>query len=398
MLNNILISLCLILLIFQPSVPYLSSAGAVITIAISLLKIVFLTKGSLKINNYILNFFTPVLILYFLILFYSLARVLLSGLDDISFFRVSLNQTIFLIAVISFIISFDDYSDKFEKYIYILLVVNFFYAVLAVDFFPFLLDLAVKVKGASSELIDKNYLNLYRIAFFGSDSHYGISALYSLALICFSFYMKKANINSVVGGFFLLFLTFAGVIAGRTAFIFVFISFFILLRSNIKITIYFLFFSSLSIYLVIMYLDLPEHFINWIFELFINISDGKGVQTESSNHLLKMYSINFDVNPIFGNAKFLLDGGGYYGGSDVGYIRHFLFGGILICILIYLVPVIILLKNKLDLKIIVVFLSMYILELKGSAIYETPMMIFFIIISFLAYKERQNIYKSRSVV
>ncbi|MGI2049105.1 hypothetical protein [Shewanella oncorhynchi] len=398
MLNNILISLCLILLIFQPSVPYLSSAGAVITIAISLLKIVFLTKGSLKINNYILNFFTPVLILYFLILFYSLARVLLSGLDDISFFRVSLNQTIFLIAVISFIISFDDYSDKFEKYIYILLVVNFFYAVLAVDFFPFLLDLAVKVKGASSELIDKNYLNLYRIAFFGSDSHYGISALYSLALVCFSFYMKKANINSVVGGFFLLFLTFAGVIAGRTAFIFVFISFFILLRSNIKITIYFLFFSSLSIYLVIMYLDLPEHFINWIFELFINISDGKGVQTESSNHLLKMYSINFDVNPIFGNAKFLLDGGGYYGGSDVGYIRHFLFGGILICILIYLVPVIILLKNKLDLKIIVVFLSMYILELKGSAIYETPMMIFFIIISFLAYKERQNIDKSRSVV
>ncbi|WP_185838466.1 hypothetical protein, partial [Vibrio cholerae] len=114
---------------------------------------------------------------------------------------------------------------------YILFVANLFYAVLAVDFFPSLLDLAVKVKGESSDLVDKNYLNLYRIAFFGSDSHYGISALYSLALVCFSFYMKKANINSIVGGFFLLFLAVAGVIAGRTAFIFILVSFFILLRN-----------------------------------------------------------------------------------------------------------------------------------------------------------------------
>ncbi|MEJ7136633.1 hypothetical protein [Vibrio paracholerae] len=396
-LNNILISLCLVLLIFQPSVPYLSSAGAVITVLISLVKIIFSTKSPVRVKHYIVSFFVPIIIFYFLILFYSAARVLLDGLYDISFFRVSLNQTIFLIAVFLFVISFDDYSDKFEKYIFILFVANLFYAVLAVDFFPSLLDLAVKVKGESSDLVDKNYLNLYRIAFFGSDSHYGISALYSLALVCFSFYMKKANINSIVGGFFLLFLAVAGVIAGRTAFIFILVSFFILLRNSIKITFLFLFFSSLSIYLVTMYLDLPEHFVNWMFELFINLSDGKGVQTESSNHLLKMYSINIDVNPVFGNAKFLLDNGSYYGGSDVGYIRHFLFGGFLICILIYLLPVIILLKNKLDLKIMIAFLSMYILELKGSAIYETPMMVLFIIISFLSYKEKQNFYKSRSV-
>ncbi len=396
-LNNILISLCLVLLIFQPSVPYISSAGAVITVLISLVKIIFSTKSSVRVRHYIVSFFVPIIIFYFLILFYSAARVLLDGLYDISFFRVSLNQTIFLIAVVLFVISFDDYSDKFEKYIYILFVANLFYAVLAVDFFPSLLDLAVKVKGESSDLVDKNYLNLYRIAFFGSDSHYGISALYSLALVCFSFYMKKANINSIVGGFFLFFLAVAGVIAGRTAFIFILVSFFILLRNSIKITFLFLFFSSLSIYLVTMYLDLPEHFVNWMFELFINLSDGKGVQTESSNHLLKMYSINIDVNPVFGNAKFLFDNGSYYGGSDVGYIRHFLFGGFLICILIYLLPVIILLKNKFDLKIMIAFLSMYILELKGSAIYETPMMVLFIIISFLSYKEKQSFYKSRSV-
>lgn len=138
----------------------------------------------------------------------------------------------------------------------------------------------------------------------------------------------------------------AGILSGRTFFILLAITIpyvFCLKEGNIKKSVKELisvFFPVLIIgFVAFIYLFASnEQLVSWAFELFINFGDGGKLESESTNQLKDMYIFPSDLKTwLFGDGKTVNDSGGFYMGSDVGYIRSIFYWGIIgTCIYLYI--------------------------------------------------------------
>lgn len=79
--------------------------------------------------------------------------------------------------------------------------------------------------------------------------------------------------------------------------------------------------------------SIEEIVVPFAFEMFMSDK----IETDSTNSLLKMWSVDFDTSTILiGDGRWSTLGGAYYGGSDVGYIRNIYYGGFLYMLTIIL--------------------------------------------------------------
>lgn len=90
----------------------------------------------------------------------------------------------------------------------------------------------------------------------------------------------------------------------------------------------------------ILYFAIPniQPFIDWLLEPVFNFIENGKFESASTNDLGNMYE-NFspsDKTLAIGDGYWIgLDGKGYYGKTDVGFMRNILFGGFFYCILLY---------------------------------------------------------------
>lgn len=129
----------------------------------------------------------------------------------------------------------------------------------------------------------------------------------------------------------------------------------------------------------IIYFSVPDiqPFIDWLLEPVFNFIENGKLESASTNQLGKMYE-NFapsDKTLAIGDGYWLgINGAGYYGKTDVGFMRNILFGGVFYCILLYSLIAFFLfflyqkLKQKKGSKFIILVMSVQFLlfELKGD--------------------------------
>lgn len=118
-----------------------------------------------------------------------------------------------------------------------------------------------------------------------------------------------------------------------------------------------------------------ETLFNFGFEVFINIAEGKGIQSRSTNKMLTMYSFpKYDEYKtwIIGDSKlFTQNRSGYYKGTDIGYCRYiYSIGviGLIIAIVSQFIYIfgIIYPKKRNDIVLFIMFFLMFIIfNLKG---------------------------------
>ncbi|ENP8456975.1 hypothetical protein ACEI25_003662 [Photobacterium damselae] len=187
----------------------------------------------------------------------------------------------------------------------------------------------------TAQLLQDGYSGIRGLAL-SSELTFALSTSYGMIFIIHALKISlKKSLNTF--DYFCLSLNMIGLtFAGRTALIGVIISLFmIVIFINVYERLKFIFFISLFIIVFSLSLyyildsNIVEKIFNFAFELFVNIFSGKGAQTESTNRLMEMLSLNINEKTwLIGDGRYIGDDGKYYGHVDSGYLRQVLFGGI----------------------------------------------------------------------
>ena len=131
--------------------------------------------------------------------------------------------------------------------------------------------------------------------------------------------------------------TLAGILSGRTFFILFLLTIpyiFFLKECSVRYTSKEFFSTFIPVLLlgvvVFAYLFASnDQLVSWAFELFINVGDSGQIETESTNQLKNMYIFPSSIDTwILGDGRTIDEYGGFYMGSDVGYIRSIFYWGI----------------------------------------------------------------------
>lgn len=162
----------------------------------------------------------------------------------------------------------------------------------------------------------------YRLYNITSSAFFQLSIFYLMLLHFLLAYNKKTDsINS----WFLFLILCIGLISGRT----------FLLISVISILVYFkkkyifplIAFAGLILFLAISF---PENrYVAHALEPIINLLSGTGKVSSSTDNLVQNHLFIPTLSQfISGDGLYYTEKGGYYGGSDSGYIRQVLYGGL----------------------------------------------------------------------
>jgi len=274
-------------------------------------------------------------------------------------------------------------------------------------FFPAFRDLIFSVT-PSENLEDMNdrYGGFRGLGLSGSVT-YDLAIVQSFGLIVISYLSVRYRVSSLYYVLAWLLLLLSVLVSGRTGWIGVFfsLSFFILFlnRKSVVTTISRLFFiallllSALYMYIYFFQYWIIEFFTLTIapyaFELFINIFQGDGATTKSTEKLESMY-FWVGENTFFWGDGFWekSDGEGYYGETDAGIMRHLLFYGIipsalLIFVYSYFFYSILDYSKSIVFRyfVFVVFAYVMLAHLKGNFLIGSPMGIKFIMLMLVFY-------------
>lgn len=188
-------------------------------------------------------------------------------------------------------------------------------------------------------LINKRFIG-FGSQFFSGVIKYGI-AFFSILVLPY-LYNNKFTQNRILYWGGVLLIVVGGVLTGRTFFIAIALGILmvVLLNSkgvlsfllqNIKAVLVVLISLPILYFLSLSFLDADRYDIvfNFIFEMFINLSENEGLSTSSSEGTLSMYIYPESTSTwLFGDGKMQNEKGGYYMKSDVGYIRLLFYFGL----------------------------------------------------------------------
>jgi hypothetical protein len=224
----------------------------------------------------------------------------------------------------------------------------------------------------------------------GSGGYFGMAVALGLGLLISSWMYVKEGVGSIYFLFYFLLLSVATVIAARTGILFVFISLLVLffsLRAKSRIII-FVSLSAIALFFIVsieeIYRFVSEYkVLSWAFEPLINFYTDGSLGSQSTGVLYNMFFIPDIDTILWGDGLYYEIGGGYYGGSDIGYIRQILFGGFLIVVfsVIYLFFA---LRYGSKAIIFSVSISLLLVHFKGGVLLATPSTMA-ILSSFSAY-------------
>lgn len=181
---------------------------------------------------------------------------------------------------------------------------------------------------------------------FAGFSGFGCAFMVSAAtvIMCYLFLNKKISIKQckfysvvfIIGSFFYGRIGFA-----VSLFTCGMLALYLLFHKKPKLFNFYIFIVAFLILLgFILYFAIPntQPFLDWLLEPVFNFIENGKFESASTNSLGNMYK-NFspsDKTLAIGDGYWIgLDGKGYYGKTDVGFMRNILFGGIFYCILLY---------------------------------------------------------------
>lgn len=373
------------LLIFDLRIPGLPSGVGSSLICVVLLLLVLLFSGKKKIIAMVIVRYRFLIFLHFVIIVYALFRVMLAGAEDLTIIPATLKSLTLFVACIMYFCVFDEAIKESPSLIFWLFLLNAIICFIA-GAFPSVLAVA---RIFQHEVLTENGGIVFRNAFFSGSGYFSIGTAYGLAFLfiiyCFSYDGRKLLAVEYLG---LTLIVAAGALAARTSmFAFVLGVIYLAFRrfSNI-----FLIAALFGVFFV-LFVVFPDLGIynNWLFEFVKN-----GGESGSTDALFRdMYFLPDMETLIIGDGKHNVPGG-FYGGSDAGYMRNILFGGIPYLFLLLLFPV------SLAAKIVkvsvpfsfVVLLSILAFHAKGSFIYNNAqgMAVFYIMYVYFA-RTRQEV-------
>lgn len=374
----------LFLLIFDITIPPfgggIGSAPFAILLSLFSIAIVSDKKNIYKRFSTILLEFKPVLLLYLLINIYSLFRMILVKDGNPLFITSLLRADIFLISTITYLISFNQ-NDLPKK----ILNVFFFNAIIALTIgsFPQYQYLVDFFKISSEELIG---YNPYRNAFLAGSGYFGIGAPYALVTGFYLLYLSTYSYtNNYINYIKLLVIAVAGILAARTAVLAIGLAVIYLLvyKRDPKTIMGIIFLLSLLYF--ILNLEFFAAYKDWLSEVF-NPKESSTVETLTTDFLvIPTNSITF----IFGDGKYTNFDGSYYMYTDIGYMRHWYFGGIIYMLSIVSIPLLLYFKNLNKHFLFLIVPIVLVLHFKGVFIFGSPIgMPLLFLISHILYQRR----------
>lgn len=199
---------------------------------------------------------------------------------------------------------------------------------LALAGIPFMIDLALSTNANLPRFFGSE--QEYRLYNITSSAFFQLSAFYLLLLhFILAYNEKQNNISSL----FLFFMLFIGAISGRTFF----------MLSIVSIALYFKWryipaLVAFAAVVLILAIYFPENrYVAHALEPVINLISGAEQVSSSTDTLVKKHLFMPELKQLLmGDGYYYTETKSYYGGSDSGFIRQALYGGvgyILICFL-----------------------------------------------------------------
>ena len=358
-------------------------------------------------------YFRKIFFLYLGINLWCLLVIVFNGTMDISYMLTFLHMFFLVIVgcLLYLYIDFHNHSHRVVNYL-----VLAFIAQTIIEWSAFLIPSFKEIINTtkSDETIKKglSYTGVRANGLSGSD-FFGLSAAF--ALISVVFLSKRntiLNINRVIKFLLFLFLLSGTFFAGRTGFVglVVIFLFFIYNKRNKRevrrpfnkwerlLLIIFPIFVILGVsYLVVLYNTDNNiyNLFNFAFEAFVNFSENGSAEMSSvsklENHYYSMSLFTF----IFGDGRYMMEDGSYYGSTDVGYMRVVLYMGSIGLLMLILMQLSILKIRRCNEKklTIVILLLLFILHAKGEVIVWNQ-----IVLDTMMLFSLQNLNLSRQLV
>lgn len=357
--------------------------SAFIVLFFSLIYFILNSRDFISRLEKVVSCFSLFLILFLIYLIFVSFRVYVDMAQDVSYWLSAMKSLVILLATLF-------YLAIFYKSNIILNIVNVFFvnALVCIFFgtFPdnkFIISyFQYPTTIGGNELIG---MNEYRNAFLSGSGYFGVASLYSLVvpIVLYYIFLNKKFFNFVK----LFFVLIAGVLAGRIALVAYFISFVLFSFFKRKISLILVFFTFT--FLGYMALDNLVYFEDanaWISELYKSekLSDSTTIQD-----LKQMLYVPTELTLLFGDGRYESEFGGYYGSTDIGYMRNVLFGGLGFVLILLLCFISIFYKvRKNSIVYILIIISLF-LHFKGVFIFNNPGFLP-IILSFVFYLYIKN--------
>ncbi|WP_180113199.1 hypothetical protein [Acinetobacter sp. YH12073] len=379
---------CLFLIVFDLRI--IGPVGSsVLAIVIMLIYSIFLKINIFENLIKVLTFYKYSIFIFMVICFFVVFRILVDSFQDYSYFLSMMKATLILISSLIYIALFEKKDTLF--YLFMIFFINslicFYFGTYPENKF-IIKYFSYPVGDGSVELIGANE---YRNAFLAGSGYFGIAALYAFVFPVLLYYIvEQVNSNKYIYYIMLFVIACAGLMAGRVALLCYFISLITFLVFYRKISIIFYIAIGSFIFInIVNNVDELEFFKLW----FLNLYSEGGRESSTIQELKTMFYMPDELTFLFGDGKFKGEFGGYYGSTDVGYMRNILFGGIFFCFFVILFIFSILFKsNKFFLIVTLSFIAL-LLHGKGLFIINNPGFLPIILLS-IYYSQKYVSYKA----
>ncbi|MEG9476097.1 hypothetical protein [Mannheimia indoligenes] len=263
------------------------------------------------------------LIAIFALIGFSVIPLLINGTKEIGVLAMYVKMLIlfiFGIAVYNIFYRTENGKSLFVRDLKIGIGIQWICGVAALLGIPFMVDFLLSSNAMMPRFFGSE--QEYRLYNITSSAFFQLSIFYLMLLHFLLAYNKKTD---SINEWFLFLILCVGLISGRT----------FLLISIISIALYFkwkyllplIAFTILILFLAIVF---PENrYVEHALEPVINLLSGTGKVSSSTDNLVKNHLFIPTLSQfISGDGLYYTETGGYYGGSDSGYIRQVLYGGL----------------------------------------------------------------------
>ncbi|WP_148138541.1 hypothetical protein [Wohlfahrtiimonas chitiniclastica] len=386
---NIFSVLCLFFLIFDPAIYPLKSLGG-IPWAFCIIILAFLINPK-KIFFYKKNTFGVIYLMYIIMICYSFFITCILNQYDYSYSKILIRTLMSLIMLHIYLMYF--YKEDNFKVLIIIFLINSLYILIS-PHFTGLFNIALSVK--AGEIPEALYIyNHYRVSGLTGNGFFGLVALYFIFIIFYPILKfnrnQKIAVNDIM---FILVISFTSVLIGRVALLSTALAIILIVNKN---RIYFFYVASLIVLMFnIAPLFLPPETLNWITEMLPN--KNLEINSLSFNQLLNMYT-SFDYENIsmeniwLGEGRLIGDTpSSYYKNVDSGFLRNFLFGGVILCFIFIFYFYVLIRKNiEQKLNFFTIVVSLFLLEFKGTTFIVLPG--FMVLLTLLLLIAQDSIYE-----
>jgi hypothetical protein len=348
----------------------------------------YIIKNKFKMPHLVLELRYVLIAFSLIVLFTYLVSLLHYHKDLRVLYMMTLNLIEHVIGSLLFYLVFygsKKIHDSEQKFIIDMIVICMIQSIIILLslFFPNVSDFFISLNKESEDIRDllRRYNNL-RGHGFASGLTFDLSVVLSFGIIFMLTCAKKMNF--VVGLFVFMILTSAIMVAGRTGFVFLFLYFVLIYLKHIRLYLFGLLFMVVILFTVDYMSNIEDPspllvIIRFAFEPVLNIIDGSGLNTASTDRLLEMWS---KINQFMGSTVWYGDGywrnplneNKYYMGVDAGFLRMMFFGGLFFTTFIYSAWFItIIAASRMSREFVAVTLLYLVIEFKGSFVFGSGM-------------------------